>query len=46
MKKIVFIAICILGIVCLSSCRSTSSSCGLADNAEKTQITIQQVNVS
>lgn len=46
MKKVVFIAICILGIVCLSSCRSTSSSCGLADNNAKTQTTIQQVNVS
>mgnify|MGYP000265109763 CR=1 FL=1 len=32
MKKVVFIAVCILGIICFSSCRSTSSSCGLADN--------------
>ena len=32
MKKAVFIVICILGIICFSSCRSTSKSCGLADN--------------
>ena len=32
MKKAVFIVVCVLGIVCLSSCRSTGSSCGLADN--------------
>ena len=32
MKKILYIAIFILGIVCVSSCRSTTKSCGLADN--------------
>ena len=32
MKKAISIVICILGILCVSSCRSTSSSCGLADN--------------
>ena len=46
MKKIVIIAICLIGIVCFSSCRSTSSSCGLADNVENNQTTIQQMNVS
>jgi hypothetical protein len=46
MKKTVFIAICVLGIVCFSSCRSTSSSCGLANNLEINPTTIQQVNVS
>ncbi len=30
MKKIVCIAICVIGLACLSSCRSTSKSCGLA----------------
>lgn len=46
MKKIVLITICVLGIVCFSSCRSTSSSCGLADNLQNNQTIIQQVNVS
>ena len=32
MKKTICIVICILGIFCMSSCRSTASSCGLADN--------------
>jgi hypothetical protein len=41
MKKAVFIAVCILGIVCFSSCRSTSQSCGLADNTTF-QTTLQQ----
>lgn len=44
MKKAVFIAICILGIICFSSCRSTSHSCGLADNTVN-QTTVQQVDV-
>ena len=39
MKKIVFIVICVLGIVSFASCRSTSSSCGLADNT----ISIQKI---
>ncbi|WP_445756397.1 hypothetical protein [Polaribacter sp.] len=41
MKKVLFISIYVLGIVCLSSCRSTSSSCGLAD-AKINQTKIQQ----
>jgi len=45
MKKVVFIIICVLGIFCLSSCRSTSSPCGLADATTK-QTTIEQVNLS
>lgn len=32
MKRILYIAVCILGIVCISSCRSTSQPCGLAEN--------------
>lgn len=37
MKKIVFIAICVLGLLSLSSCRSTSDPCGLAENSTTTQ---------
>ena len=33
MKRIVFIAICMLGLLSFSSCRSTSNPCGLADNS-------------
>lgn len=47
MKKVVFIVICIVGIVCFSSCRSTSKPCGLAENTPINQPTaIQQINVS
>ena len=46
MNKIVLIDICVIGIVCFSSCRSTSSPCGLADNLQNNQSTDQQVNVS
>ena len=46
MKKVVFIAICILGIICFSSCRSTSKSCGLADNSTTIQTTLQQAGLS
>ena len=42
MKKAVFIVVCILGIICFSSCRSASQSCGLAIN----QTILQQVDVS
>ena len=35
MKKLVFIVICIVGLVSFSSCRSTSKSCGLAKNTKK-----------
>ena len=45
MKKVVFIAICILGIISFSSCRSTSQSCGLAENTNQTQQNYQQVIV-
>lgn len=43
MKKAVFIVICILGIICFSSCRSSSKSCGLADNTIN-QTELQQVD--
>jgi hypothetical protein len=47
MKKIVFIAICTLGIMSITSCRSTSSSCGLAENTstKQTQQNFQQTTV-
>ena len=45
MKKAVFIAVCIIGIICFSSCRSTSQSCGLADSIT-IQTTLQQVDLS
>ncbi len=39
MKKRVTLIICVLGILALSSCRSTSQSCGLAENSkEVTQV--------
>lgn len=37
MKRFVFIAICVLGLMSLSSCRSTSDPCGLADNTTTKQ---------
>lgn len=37
MKRAVFIIVCVLGIMCFASCRSTSSSCGLADNIQQVQ---------
>ena len=45
MKKTAFIVICILGIICFSSCRSTSQSCGLADNVTN-QTALQQVDLT
>ncbi len=42
MKRIVFIAICVLGLICFSSCRSTSESCGLAENITKQTNQLQQ----
>jgi hypothetical protein len=45
MKKVVFVAICVIGIICFSSCRSTSKSCGLADNTT-TQTSLKQVDLS
>jgi hypothetical protein len=38
MKKILFIALYILGICCFASCRSTTKPCGLADNLTVVQI--------
>lgn len=46
MKKAVFIVVCILGIICFSSCRSTSQSCGLADNTTTIQTTLEQTDLS
>jgi hypothetical protein len=46
MKKEVFVAICILSILCLSSCRSTSKSCGLAEHTTTIQTTLQQADIS
>jgi hypothetical protein len=43
-QKIVFIAICLLGIISFSSCRSTAQSCGLADNTT-TQTTLKQIDL-
>ncbi|QNM86527.1 hypothetical protein H9W90_05255 [Polaribacter pectinis] len=45
MKKVVFVAICVLGIICFSSCRSTSKSCGLADAETTTQTTLKQADL-
>ena len=47
MKKVVFIAICTLGIMSITSCRSTSASCGLADNTstKQTQQNFQQTTI-
>lgn len=39
MKKIVFIAICNVGVICFYSCRSTTKPCSLAD-ATTTNITV------
>ena len=46
MKKIVFVAICVLSVMFLSSCRSTSKSCGLSDNTSTTQTTLKQSDIS
>ncbi|WP_438988275.1 hypothetical protein [Polaribacter sp.] len=45
MKKVVFIAICIIGLICFSSCRSTSKSCGLADVLPTNQTTLNQADL-
>ncbi|WP_299060784.1 hypothetical protein [uncultured Polaribacter sp.] len=45
MKKIVFVAICIIGFTCFSSCRSTSKPCGLADSITTNQTTLKQINI-
>ncbi|MBT7135817.1 MAG: hypothetical protein HN890_06340 [Polaribacter sp.] len=46
MKKIVFIVVCIVGITCFTSCRSTSKPCGLANNAFGTPMSFEQIDVS
>jgi len=46
MKKVVLIAICILGTSCFSSCRSTSKPCGLADNITTNQTILQQADLT
>jgi len=45
MKRFVFIAICVLGLLSLSSCRSTSNPCGLAENSTKPTKQLQQPTV-
>jgi hypothetical protein len=42
MKKVIFIAVCVIGIMCFSSCRSSSAACGLADNTTKIQTILNQ----
>jgi hypothetical protein len=42
MKRIVYIAICVIGLISLSSCRSTSKRCGLAENSTIQTHKIQQ----
>ncbi|MGY8942665.1 MAG: hypothetical protein ACKVHV_01305 [Flavobacteriales bacterium] len=46
MKKVLFIAVCILGILCFSSCRSTSRSCGLADATINLQVNLTEADVA
>ncbi len=48
MKKILFIGICTLGILSITSCRSTSASCGLAKNTKtkQTQQNFQQTTLT
>ena len=33
MKRIVYIAICVIGLISLSSCRSASKRCGLVEKS-------------
>ncbi len=44
MKKYVFIAICSFGLLCFSSCKSTKSPCGLADNTTNQTKRLQSAN--
>ena len=46
MKKIVFIIVCVMGIICFASCRSTSKPCGIADNVSGIPISFEQVAIS
>ena len=47
MKKTVFIAICTVGILSITSCRSSSAAFGLADNTstKQTQQNFQQTTL-
>lgn len=42
MKRIVYIAICVIGLISLSSCRSASKRCGLAEKSTIQTNQIQQ----
>jgi hypothetical protein len=45
MKKEVFILVCIVGILCFSSCRSSSKPCGLAtDGSINTQVDLTEAD--
>jgi len=46
MKKTLCIAVCVIGVICFSSCKSTSSRCGLADATTTLQKTLQEVDFS
>lgn len=46
MKRFVFIAICIVGLLSLSSCRSTSDPCGLAEHSTKQTKQLQDPSTS
>ena len=46
MKKVVFISVCIVGILCFSSCRSTSRSCGLADATINLQVNLIEADIA
>ena len=46
MKKVVFISVCIVGILCFSSCRSTSKPCGLADATINLQVNLTKADVA
>ena len=45
MKKIVYTLVCVLGIVSLSSCRSTAP-CGLSENTKQIQYDTTEILVS
>tara|TARA_B100000795_G_scaffold184531_1_gene140033 strand:- start:725 stop:865 length:141 start_codon:yes stop_codon:yes gene_type:complete len=45
MKKIVFIAVCIIGILCFSSCRSTSKPCGFADATVNLEVNLTKAGL-
>lgn len=41
MKRYIYALICVLGLICFTSCRSTSKPCGLADNFIKSSKNFQ-----